>query len=698
MPTASPDPLLVTRTQPLLPLPDASPISQPSLTSTTTHTVKPSATQQPASPTVTLTATPKPTYAFTRIGTPLPSLEVISPENAVGLVQVSRWGKGAIKLLQYAPDGNSMAVVTSEGVYFYAADTLELLHFTALPIPDVALALSPSLDRLLIAGPDTDLLVVDTHQGNQILFYQFTDAEGKYFAGAAFLDEVRVIFTPWNNSYGIGEYSWIWDLENNTVLETAYPGADEYRISADYSTIAVSDDGSPNILAWKIVDIKNETPLIQSFHPNEELSSFALSRDGSMVAAGTYYTMQVQIWSYDTGETLHLFSANPYNSYGRGKVLQSPLPSNGYGNFWIGGMDFNPIGGVLAFSTGFEQVLQYDLAQRKIMSFSDSTGEGILYAPDGKQLLSIGDSVVFISPDNGRVKGSLIDHFGGIYDLEFQPRGNLLAFGGTDDKIWLRSNQDGSAVDFLKQPRLSTNESGININWNYIKDLDFSLDGQKIIFGDKDESIWLWDLRNGAQLITYAKDSVTQVAISPDNETIGYIYWDGYLEIMDLSTSELLLTWTYPGDVAFHPSGDFLFISNSGRLLKISPDGQADLFASDGGHLKFSPTGSLLAVGGSYITIYHIDDKSMIWEIPIAKLSSADDGEVTVSALDFSPDEQLLAVSTLSKIYVFGVQSGDLLTVVEGRSTSISFSSDGKLIASGYFDGVVSVWAVPQTP
>jgi hypothetical protein len=39
-----------------------------------------------------------------------------------------------------------------------------------------------------------------------------------------------------------------------------------------------------------------------------------------MVASGTYYTMQVQIWSYDTGETLHVFSANPYNSYGRGKV------------------------------------------------------------------------------------------------------------------------------------------------------------------------------------------------------------------------------------------------------------------------------------------------------------------------------------------------------------------------------------------
>jgi WD40 repeat protein len=381
-----------------------------------------------------------------------------------------------------------------------------------------------------------------------------------------------------------------------------------------------------------------------------------------------------------------------------GKYLQSHLPSNGYGNFWIGGMDFNPIGGVLAFSTGFEQVLQYDLAQRKILSFSDSTGEGILYAPDGKQLLSIGDSAEFISSDNGRVTNSLIDHFGGIFDLEFQPRGNLLAFGGTDDKVWLRSNQDGSAVDFLKPPRLSSKEQGTNINWNYIKDLDFSLDGQKIIFGDKDESIWLWDLKSGAQLITYAKDSVTQVAISPDNETIGYIYWDGYLEIMDLSTDELLLTWTYPGDVAFHPSGDFLFISNSGRLLKISPDGQADLFASDGGHLKFSPTGSLLAVGGSYITIYQIEDKSMIWEIPIAELPSGDDAEVTVSALDFSPDEQLLAVSTLSKIYVFGVQSGDLLTVIEGRSTSISFSSDGILIASGYYDGVVSVWAVPQTP
>jgi hypothetical protein len=117
------------------------------------------------------------------------------------LVQVARWGKGAIKLLQYAPDGNSIAVVTSEGVYFYAADTLELLHFTAVPIPDVPLALSPSLDRLLIAGPDTELLILDTRQANPIRdFYQFTDTGGNEIVSAAFLDEERVIFTPWDYS------------------------------------------------------------------------------------------------------------------------------------------------------------------------------------------------------------------------------------------------------------------------------------------------------------------------------------------------------------------------------------------------------------------------------------------------------------------------------------------------------------------
>ena len=42
--------------------------------------------------------------------------------------------------------------------------------------------------------------------------------------------------------------------------------------------------------------------------------------------------------------------------------------------------------------------------------------------------------------------------------------------------------------------------------------------------------------------------------------------------------------------------------------------------------------------------------------------------------------------------------NGELLATLKGESTSVSFSSDGKLLASGNYAGIVSIWAVPQAP
>ena len=59
-----------------------------------------------------------------------PEQEIFIPENPQWHLPEgvkSRFGKGAVKMMQYSPDGNILAVVSSIGVWLYDADSGEAL-------------------------------------------------------------------------------------------------------------------------------------------------------------------------------------------------------------------------------------------------------------------------------------------------------------------------------------------------------------------------------------------------------------------------------------------------------------------------------------------------------------------------------------------------------------------------------------------
>ena len=106
----------------------------PQPTPLATSTPQPTATDTPVPPSPTRSATraptgtpvpPSPTRSaiLAPAGTSIPlPLAAISPDNANRVVQLARWGKGAINQVVWSPDGRQLAIASSITVYVYDAD------------------------------------------------------------------------------------------------------------------------------------------------------------------------------------------------------------------------------------------------------------------------------------------------------------------------------------------------------------------------------------------------------------------------------------------------------------------------------------------------------------------------------------------------------------------------------------------------
>jgi tricorn protease-like protein/mono/diheme cytochrome c family protein len=109
--------------------------------------------------------------------------------------------------------------------------------------------------------------------------------------------------------------------------------------------------------------------------------------------------------------------------------------------------------------------------------------------------------------------------------------------------------------------------------------------------------------------------------------------------------------------------------------------------------VKFSPDGSVLAVGG-YRAVRFIDPAS-------GKVIATLNGHADyVRSIAFSPDGKMIAAAggapqTEGEIRIWDVQSHQPVRTLQGHKDciySVAWSPDGKLIASGSYDRMVKLW------
>jgi WD40 repeat protein len=121
------------------------------------------------------------------------------------------------------------------------------------------------------------------------------------------------------------------------------------------------------------------------------------------------------------------------------------------------------------------------------------------------------------------------------------------------------------------------------------------------------------------------------------------------------------------------------------------------------GDLAFTKNGDKLAVAGSYFPSFGME---AINEIDLFDTESGEllikffgEGYVSVSSVSFTPDGTILASGCSDGIVrLWNVQTGDLVMKLEGHLKGVSnveFSSDGTLLASGSSDGTIRLWGIP---
>jgi WD40 repeat protein len=292
---------------------------------------------------------------------------------------------------------------------------------------------------------------------------------------------------------------------------------------------------------------------------------------------------------------------------------------------------------------------------------------------------------------------------GRIEQLAYSPDGKILAVGTTAG-VWLYDSETLAELRFIN-------------TGNFVGSLAFTEDGTKLVVDSGASTVSIWDVATGNRLssgqirdgyqgnINYSPGSVafspgaTILAATLDEQKIGLWADQGETYLHTIVQEEfrsmsklvfspdhklLALKW---GDLSIQlwdvTTGNLLHTLESGYELGVT----ALTFSpqlSDGGSAKI-----LLAASGT-------EGPVKLWDAQTGILVKTLDEANAASALSFSPDGKLLAMSLDDGVRLWRIADNTpLYTLTAGPkhfARNLAFSPDSKILTSGSPDGTVQRW------
>ncbi|MDX6289910.1 MAG: hypothetical protein QOH42_1709, partial [Blastocatellia bacterium] len=231
----------------------------------------------------------------------------------------------------------------------------------------------------------------------------------------------------------------------------------------------------------------------------------------------------------------------------------------------------------------------------------------------------------------------------------------------------------------------------------------FSHDGRWLAAGANDRAIRLWQIATGREMPKLAghKGWVTAVAFSPDSHWLASGSNSGEVKLWDINRGREVYT-SPPSQqmihsIAFSLDGKWLAAAGTGRtihLLDLVTKQERTLTGHTGEitGLAFVPNSSLIASGSTDKTI-------ALWDLnkgDTARTSVQLSDEV--NAIAVNPDGTMLAAGTAdNQVALFSLakmKAGEarIMSGHKGEIFALSFSADGRWLASGGMDQTVKLW------
>jgi WD40 repeat protein/class 3 adenylate cyclase len=386
-------------------------------------------------------------------------------------------------------------------------------------------------------------------------------------------------------------------------------------------------------------------------HPGSDVNDVQFSPDGSMLAT-TGDDGLLKVWDPRTGDEIASVSGTAgavgQSFDAEGRLLSATWP------------DDDTVRVVEAASGDIVRTF------RVVDMFPFDTA----LSPDGSRLVVAGGSVDFASVFDVRT-GELVFRLPvqslGVNSVSWSPDGRWIATGANDSsvRVW------DAATGELEEELLG--HSGV------VSSVDWSPDSQRIVSGGSDGSARVWELevhptqgtvevvgRQVYLLVSQETQSGMVAAFSPDGKRVvtgdreiaAAQVWDlsieGDAEVVNVPTDK----GGRPVDVAYLPDGRFVALVDRGSVA-----------IWDGGRAATTPVTTLGPASGS--------------KEPVFLVAPSPDGELVAFVRNFTSFVAVWNVETRTRAFDVDVRN-DVIT-------SIDWSSDGRHLAVGGYDGTLHV-------